>query len=113
MSDFSGKTGFIWFVGVVENRMDPLGLGRCQIRAFGWHDDGNPQSKMNIPLTDLPWATPLLPCNNSKSFSSPELGDWVVGFFMDGVSAQFPVMMGVLPGYTPSKDDLSSFNTVT
>jgi hypothetical protein len=30
---------------------------------------------------------------------SPDLGDWVVGFFMDGESAQMPVMMGVLPGY--------------
>jgi hypothetical protein len=26
------------------------------------------------------------------------LGDWIVGFFLDGENAQQPVMMGVLPG---------------
>jgi len=26
------------------------------------------------------------------------LGEWIVGFFMDGVAGQAPVMMGVLPG---------------
>ena len=25
---------FIWFTGVVEDRMDPLRLGRCKVRAF-------------------------------------------------------------------------------
>jgi hypothetical protein len=24
--------------------------------------------------------------------------DWVVGFFMDGESGQYPIIMGVLPG---------------
>jgi phage baseplate assembly protein gpV len=40
----------------------------------------------------------MYPINNSKSFSVPRLGDWVVGFFMDGDSGQAPIMMGVLPG---------------
>jgi hypothetical protein len=113
VSDFQGKTGFIWWVGIVENRMDPLGLGRCQVRAFGWHDDGNPQTKIKMRVEDLPWATPLLPCNAAKTFSVPELGDWVVGFFLDGEAAQMPIMMGVIPGFTPSKADLTSFNNVT
>ena len=26
------------------------------------------------------------------------IGDWIVGFFLDGENAQQPVMMGVLPG---------------
>jgi hypothetical protein len=26
------------------------------------------------------------------------LGDWIVGFFIDGDSGQAPIMMGVLPG---------------
>lgn len=112
MSDIIGKSGFIWWVGVVENRIDPLGLGRCQIRIFGWHDDGNPQTKLKLTVENLPWATPLIPCNSAKTFSVPELGDWVVGFFLDGESGQFPVMMGVLPGYTPSDEDNKSFNTV-
>jgi hypothetical protein len=53
---------------------------------------------MDLPTKDLPWALPIYPINNSKSFSAPRLGDWIVGFFMDGESAQAPVMMGVLPG---------------
>ena len=30
--DFAGKNGFIWWVGVVEDRQDPLKLGRCRVR---------------------------------------------------------------------------------
>lgn len=53
---------------------------------------------MNLPTEDLPWALPMYPLNNSKSFSAPMLGEWIVGFFMDGEAAQAPIMMGVLPG---------------
>ena len=93
MENFIGKDSFIWWVGVIENRVDPLGVGRCQIRIFGWHTDNT----VELPTIDLPWAHPMLPINNSKSFQTPKVGDWIVGFFMDGQSGQFPVMMGVLP----------------
>ena len=93
-NNFLGASSFIWWVGVIETRNDPLGMGRCQVRIFGWHTD----NKSQLPTTDLPWASPLYPINNSKSFSAPSLGDWVVGFFLDGESGQNPVMMGVLPG---------------
>lgn len=106
IKNFIGKDGFIWWVGVVENRMDPLFLGRCQVRIFGWHDDGNKESTMKIPVESLPWATPLYPCNSgTKKFGVPELGDWVVGFFFDGIAGQFPVMLGVLPGFNPTEED--------
>ena len=39
MNNFIGKDGFNWWVGVVENRMDPLKLGRCQVRIFGYHTE--------------------------------------------------------------------------
>lgn len=94
MQNFLGKDGFIWFIGVVENRVDPLGMGRCKLRIFGWH---NPNVS-ELPTEDLPWAQPMYPINNSKAFSSPKVGDWIVGFFMDGDSGQAPIMMGVLPG---------------
>jgi hypothetical protein len=92
VNNFAGLNGFVWWVGEVENRVDPLGLGRCQVRIFGWYDQGN------IPTKDLPWATPMYPINNSKTFSAPALGEWIVGFFMDTEGGQFPIMMGVLPG---------------
>lgn len=100
MENFLGKDNFIWWIGTIENRMDPLGLGRCQVRIFGWHDDGSPESIQTVPVESLPWALPLLPLNNARVFSAPELGDWVMGFFIDGLSGQFPIMMGVIPGYS-------------
>jgi hypothetical protein len=112
MQNFLGKDNFIWWMGVIVNRMDPLGLGRCQVRIFGWHDDGSPESVIKLPLSDLPWAMPILPLNNSRTFSTPEIDDWVVGFFMDGMSGQFPVMMGVIPGYfAPNPYANSSIST--
>jgi hypothetical protein len=93
-NNFIGLSGFVWWVGIVETRIDPLALGRCQIRIIGWHTT----DKSALPTKDLPWAHPMYPLNNSKSFSSPQIGDWIVGFFMDGESGQFPIMMGVMPG---------------
>jgi hypothetical protein len=93
-NNFLGSDKFIWWVGEVEARNDPLGLGRCRVRIFGWHTD----NVSLLPVDELPWAHPLLPLNNAQTFSTPKQGDWVVGFFMDGESAQVPIMMGVLPG---------------
>jgi hypothetical protein len=30
---------FIWWYGVVEDRADPLELGRVRVRCYGWHTD--------------------------------------------------------------------------
>jgi hypothetical protein len=92
-NSFVGLSGFIWWVGEVEDRVDPLVCGRCKVRIFGWHTD----DKSMLPTEQLPWAHPMLPLNNSNSCSLPKDKEWVVGFFMDGESGQFPIMMGVLP----------------
>lgn len=93
-TDFAGKNGFIWWVGVIENRVDPLAMGRCQVRCIGWHN----QDTTKVPTDSLPWAHPMYPLNNSNRYSAPKLGEWVLGFFLDGENAQQPIMMGVLPG---------------
>jgi hypothetical protein len=93
VNNFAGLNGFIWWVGAVEDFSDPLGIGRCKVRIFGWYGEQG-----DIPTSDLPWAHPMLPINNSACFDTPRIGDWVVGFFMDSESGQFPIMMGVLPG---------------
>jgi hypothetical protein len=90
--DFAGKNGFIWWTGIVENRNDPLKMGQCQVRCVGWDAD----NKMHLPTKDLPWAKPLLPINGIEVYA-PKEGDMVIGFFIDGESAQERVMMGVLP----------------
>ena len=38
-TDFMGRDGFIWFAGVVEDRSDPLKLGRVRVRCLGYHTD--------------------------------------------------------------------------
>jgi hypothetical protein len=98
INNFAGLNGFVWWVGEVENRIDPIGLGRCQVRIFGWHTDDT----SSIPTTDLPWAHPMWSINTGKQFQPLEIGDWVLGFFMDGESGQFPIMLGYLPGFAVS-----------
>lgn len=92
-SNFLGLSNFVWWIGVVEDRIDPLGYGRCRVRIHGWHSD----NKSILPTESLPWAVPIFPVNNSKSFSSPMVDDWIFGFFMDGEDGQFPYMLGVIP----------------
>lgn len=92
--DFMGKNGFFWWIGVVEDRDDPLRLGRARVRIFGYHTS----DKNLLPTTELPWAIALAPLNNPHGLKSPEESSWVLGFFLDGQIAQQPVMLGVLPG---------------
>lgn len=94
MNNFIGKDGFNWWYGVVEDVNDPAKLGRAKVRIFGHHTD----NLVELPTKDLPWAAAVNPVNNSKSFSAPRLGDYVMGFFSDGTSSQSPIMMGVFPG---------------
>jgi iron-sulfur cluster repair protein YtfE (RIC family) len=98
MDNFIGKDGFNWWIGVVENRMDPLNMGRCQVRIFGFHTE----NKQLIPTADLPWAPCLSSPNASHSFSTPKEGDYVIGFFADGQSSQNPTIMGIYPGIKQS-----------
>lgn len=89
---FAGMNGYVWWLGVVEDRHDPLNLCRVRVRIFGWHTD----NKQMIPTDHLPWAQPLLPINGSNQSKTPLEGDWVHGFFFDGESGQFPIYSGVL-----------------
>ena len=98
--NFMGKEGFTWAVGVVENRFDPLYLGRCKVRWLGWHT----KDKQDLPTDALPWAFPLMPLTSASqtgvgtSPTGPVEGSWIMGFFRDGEDASDPVMLGTLPG---------------
>ena len=95
-----GLDGFVWFIGVVENRNDPAKLGRVQVRCLG----DPPENLIDIPSADLPWAHVMHPVTdpamqglgNSPSFLTE--GSWVVGFFRDAIEKQQPIIMGSLPG---------------
>jgi hypothetical protein len=94
MKNFIGHDGFIWWIGIVEDINDPLTLGRCKVRCFGYH----PAKKMNlVPTEDLPWALAIHPLNTPNLYGAPKLGDWVFGFFLDSMSAQEPAILGYLP----------------
>ena len=82
------------WTGIVEDYDDPLKTGRLRVRINGYHNI----NKTILPTTDLPWAMVGLPVNGSTSFTTAKVGDWVIGFFLDGESAQFPVVTHVLPG---------------
>jgi hypothetical protein len=102
MNNFLGKDGFSWWVGVVEdNASDPLGLGRCKVRIFGWHSENMEE----IPTEDLPWAQVLLSPSSALSATSVREGDYVVGFFQDGMSAQAPVIFGIYNGVETKEPD--------
>jgi hypothetical protein len=105
MRNFIGRSGFTWFVGVVEDRNDPVKMGRVRVRAYGWHTE----DKVELPTDALPWA---IVSNGIDSASvsgyghSPTgmfEGTWVFGFFMDGERAQEPVVFGTIPGLPSEK----------
>lgn len=98
--NFIGLEGFIWFIGVVEDRQDPEQLGRVRVRCFGWHTE----AKDKIPTDQLPWAHPVIPVNGPNVYT-PKEGDMVFGFFIDGMNAQNPAIMGILPGKPEAKPD--------
>ena len=50
MQNFLGQDGFIWFVGVVEDRNDPQKLGRVRVRCLGYHT----ADRIALPTSDLP-----------------------------------------------------------
>jgi hypothetical protein len=91
--DFMGLNNFYWWFGVVENRLDPLEMGRCQVRCFGWHTEDTTQ----IPTADLPWAHPVLPFG-TPIVKPPIEGTMVFGFFADGKDGRFPILLGTVPG---------------
>ena len=98
--DFMGTEGFVWFYGVVEDRKDPLFLGRVKVRCIGFHTD----DKLLIPTEDLPWADVIQSITSaaiSGIGSTPTglvEGTHVFGFFRDGREGQEPVILGTSGG---------------
>ena len=100
MEDFVDSIKFVWWQGVVEDRNDPLQLGRCRVRILGFH----PQERAAVATEQLPWAFPLQDITSAAMSGighapvGPVEGTWVIGFFRDGENAQEPVIMGTIGG---------------
>lgn len=95
-----GMDGFVWFVGVVEDRNDPDQQGRVRIRCLGYHS----QNHHEVPTTDLPWAHVMHPVTDPSMHgmgNSPSWlveGSWIIGFFRDAIEKQQPIIIGSMPG---------------
>jgi len=104
MRNFIGRGDFTWFIGVVEDRNDPVQLGRVRVRCYGWHTE----DKGQIPTEELPWAIPVNPVQSASvsgvghSPTGLVEGSWVVGFFIDGERAQEPMILGSVYGVPTS-----------
>ena len=100
--NFVGKDGFFWWVGEVEDNEDPMELGRVRVRVLGYYTNVRGGTTSDLPTEYLPWATVLQHTsqagNDGQGESSGQLqpGAIVMGFFMDGESAQMPIVIGVL-----------------
>ena len=104
-TDFAGRDGFHWWIGEVEDHMDPAQLGRVRVRIIGWYtgnrtkDDGSDSYLQTLPTEMLPWATVLLPTDkpqtkNGGTTTELQPGSEVLGFFLDGEEAQLPCVLG-------------------
>lgn len=91
--NFIGFNPVHWY-GQVEDRNDPLEMGRVRVRIFTWHSLDENQA----PTELLPWALPQNALNGSSTYSPPKLNDIVTGYFIDGAAGQTPIVTGVLPG---------------
>lgn len=85
------------FFGVVENRSDPLELGRCQVRVVSLHT----HDKNLLPTSDLPWFASLQPTTSAAmngighSPLGPVEGTSVVVMFLDDAMQQGLIMGSV------------------
>ncbi len=98
--------------GVVEDRNDPLKLGRYRVRVAGIHTS----DKVSLPTEHLPWAVSVQPTTSagvSGVGSNPGLvcGSWVLVVFTSD-DLQIPIILGSIAGI-PAKPGTTSNESPT
>lgn len=94
--------------GVVENRNDPLQLGRCQVRVMSIHT----ADKTVLPTEDLPWAVVMQPATSAAMNGIGHApvglvpGTWVIVVFQDE-DCQQPIILGSVGGI-PDTNSITS-----
>ena len=89
----------ILYSGLVEDRHDPLEMGRYRVRVFGLHT----HDRQEIPTEALPWATVLQPATSAAlngTGITPKLllGSHVLITYLDGEDMQTPLILGSVGG---------------
>ena len=106
-----GSDGFSWWIGQIESNKneDPKNSGRYKVRIVGQHL----KSGEATPTAQLPWAQVMLPVttpfsDGGKTGASVglNLGNWVVGFYVDN-DKQKPIIMGSI-GHTAGATKLEN-----
>ena len=101
-----------WFTGVVEDRNDPMLMGRVKVRIHGIHTE----DKNLLPTKDLPWSQVVMPITSASlagigtSATGIVQGSWVVGYFLDGSDMQENIILGTLPSSPYSNNPELGFN---
>ena len=90
------------YYGIVEDRQDPLKIGRVRVRVHGVHTS----SKLSVSTPDLPWAQVMLPTTSAglSGFGTQHglvEGSSVIVFFKDK-NLQQPVVIGSTAGIPSS-----------
>jgi hypothetical protein len=102
--EWLGVNDFTFFFGVVEDIDDPLKIGRVRVRCHSWHT----ANKALMPTSSLPWAQVLTPATNAAYGNIGEtpvgmiVGTTVFGFFADSRIGQMPIIIGTVPGISPT-----------
>ena len=96
------------YTGIIEDRNDPLKLGRCKVRVVGLHT----HDVTKLPTADLPWAVPMQPITSAalSGIGVTPLGliegTSVVLMFQDE-EKQYPIVFGTYSraGASKNKND--------
>ena len=97
----------VFFFGVVEDRNDPLKLGRVKVRIMGMHSElkvGDDETGEGIPTYDLPWGMPLQSITSAamngigNSPTGIVEGSHVFGYAIDGRFMNNLLIIGTIGG---------------
>ena len=91
------------YYGIVEDRQDPLKIGRVRVRVHHIHS----YKKNFLGTPDLPWAQVMLPTTSAglSGFGTQHglvEGSTVILYFIDGEMCQQPVIIGAVAGIPQS-----------